>query len=215
MAEQQLRQHAEASIAAAEKRAAESQQTAQRVCAEAGEHGEKLERALERVQQDAARRMAQAHKELDYERARGEANESRLMAIIDQLRTEHRRQLQNHEKEQSASKLTESRLQENLRTLTEQEAGARARNTALQHQLAQVQIELTKADRELRDAASRRVIKSRMVEALRTRLKVAARENGKLRARLERLQAESSSAARTPDPEPAGALPDTTVVIEK
>ncbi len=196
MAEQQLRQHAEASIAAVEKRAVESQQTAQRVCAEAREHGEKLERALKQAQQDTAQRMAQAQQQLDYERTRGEANESRLMAITDQLRTEYRRQVQRHEKEQLACRLTESRLQENLRALTEQEAKARERNTALERQLAQLRIELAAAHQELRDATSQRVLKSRLVEALRTRLKVAARETEDLRNRLEKQQAQSSPNAQ-------------------
>lgn len=87
--ESERRQVAETGIAAADQKIAAANRANEQTRQEAQITVAKLETTLEQMREDAKQQLSEAAQRLCYERERGEANEVRLLRIIDQARSDH------------------------------------------------------------------------------------------------------------------------------
>lgn len=89
MMEQERRTVAETAIDAAEQRVQAATETVVHIRAETEARVEQLEAALQQTRADSEQQLAQAQHRFNDERQRGEANEARLMQLLDRDRTDH------------------------------------------------------------------------------------------------------------------------------
>ena len=143
--EQERRAAAAAAITAAEQRAAAAAAEQAQVREEATARLAQLDALLHQLRRDHEHQRTEAEQRLAAEQARGEANETRLMRLLDQLRTEHAAERQ---------------------VFTADRQDWRQRETALQTQL-------TAHQRETHEALRAQAIAEDRQQALRTELERA------------------------------------------
>jgi chromosome segregation ATPase len=187
---QERRSTAEAAIAAAEQKALDAAHATEQVRQEAQAHIAAWEDRLRQSREDAEQRLAEAEQRLTYERERGEANETRLLRIIDQNRTEQAAERQTFTTALNASQQRETRLQEQLEMLRKEHAatcstlaGAGERNRLLE-------AELERARTALQELESRYVAMLHETESLRVELKTMTSRNQVLEQALQNCRQE-------------------------
>jgi chromosome segregation ATPase len=203
--EKERRNVAETAIIAAEQRASEAVLATEQVRQETQARITRLEDRLRQTREDTEQRLAEAEQQLNHERERGEANETRLLRIMDQNRTEQAAERQTFSTTLKASQQREARWQEQLEALRKEHtvtcstlAGTTERNRLLETELER-----------LRDAQqeqeNRYLAALRQTESLQTELKTLNRERQGLQQELntyrQKLQAgKTQNAAEQPSP---------------
>jgi len=112
--ESERRHVAESSIVIAEQRVVAAQKVNDHIRQESQLTLAKLEAVLEQAREDAKQQLGEADQRLRQERERGEANEVRLLRLIEQARSDHVAERSRLEDSLQASRLREAELQEQL-----------------------------------------------------------------------------------------------------
>lgn len=185
LVEQERRAAAETAIQAAEQRVQAATETVAQIRAETEARIAQLETALRQSCVDKEQQLAQAQQRFDDERERGEANEARLMQLLDRDRADRaaerqafateREDWKNHEKAWQARLDRQQGENANLRTAL---AVAEERQRGLDAENQQLRTALQTTEHQYIDAL-------RVAEILRSECKVALDEQYRLRQLIE------------------------------
>jgi chromosome segregation ATPase len=185
MVEQERRTVAETAIHAAEQRVQAATEAVTQIRAETEARIRQLEAVLRQAQVDREQQAAQAQQRFNDERQRGEANEARLMQLLDNDRTDHaaERQLFAHERNdwKNHAEVWQARLDAQQRDNTDAHAAlatAEERQRGLDAEIRQLRAALQAVEDKYLDALL-------AAENLRGELKVALEEPQHLRELLE------------------------------
>ncbi len=137
----------------------------------------KLEMNLVQYREDVERRISEAEQRLRQERERGEANETRLMSILDQNRTEHLQERQTFSKERDIWKKRETVLLSQLEVLQEELGNTRSKTASAEEQVRQLECQLNETRTTLKELESRYLESVRLEENLRGDLKATIKEH--------------------------------------
>lgn len=156
--EQERRNVAENTIAAAQQQAEAATQAAAKIRQQSTEHVVRLEKHLAQAQNDHTQALAQAEQRFVAERERGEASENRLMQLLDQQRNDHAQTRRQCDQQQATWQAKENQLhgqldacRREISQLRVSLAGVQERNTLWEHQFDEqrnTQSLLEKRDRE-------------------------------------------------------------------
>ncbi len=187
LVEQERRATAESAIRAAEQRVQAAAETVVQIRAETEARIAQLEASLHEIRADMTRQLTEAQGRLDYERQRSEANEARLIQLIDRDRAEHaaerrifateREEWKKHEKEWQARLESQQRENTLLHTAL---AAAEERQRGQDAENQQLRATLQTAEQHYIDAM-------RSAETLRSESKAALDEQYRLRQLLEKV----------------------------
>ncbi|MBK8754107.1 MAG: DNA-binding protein [Candidatus Competibacteraceae bacterium] len=185
MMEQERRTVAETAIDAAEQRVQAATETVVHIRAETEARVEQLEAALQQTRADSEQQLAQAQHRFNDERQRGEANEARLMQLLDRDRTDHaaERQVFANERDdwKNQAKIWQARLDAQQRENTDAHtalATAEERQRGLDGEIRQLRVAFQAVENKHLDLLL-------AAEVLRGELKAALDEQQHLRQRLE------------------------------
>lgn len=175
--EQDKRRVAEQATIAAQTRMEAIQTAANRFREETERHSRQLHAQLEQTQHAAAQAAEEADARLNYERERGEANEARLMGILDQIRTEHGRQQRELLGERQAWQQRENALHQQLESLRQTGNALQNSNAVLAAQSQRLGEELADVCGKLAQVETAQLKRARLTESLRKELSASVLEN--------------------------------------
>lgn len=185
MVEQERRTVAETAIYAAEQRVQAATETVAQIRAETEARIWQLEAALQQTRVDSEQQLAQAQQRFDDERQRGEANEARLMQLLDRDRIDHaaERQIFANERDdwKNQAKAWQARLEAQQRENIDTHAAlatAEERRRGLDAETRQLRAALQAVENKHLDALL-------AAETLRGELKAALDDQQRLRQLLE------------------------------
>ncbi len=125
LVEQERRGAAESAVHAAEERALAAARLTEQVRADLRAQQAHFETALAAQQREAAQQRLEAEARLRYERERGEANEARLLNLLDQTRTDAAAARQLFSQERTAWQQRDHELRQQLETVQKECAATR------------------------------------------------------------------------------------------
>jgi len=183
--ESERRQVAEAGIAATDRKIAAVNKANEQIRQEAQVTLAKLEMALEQAREDAKQQLAEAEQRLRHECERSEANEVRLLRLIEQTRSDHTAERLRLEAASQASHQREATLQEQLTGIRQEHELLRSTlaGTAESKRLLKLELEhVRQGQRELETLHLQAV---RQAEYLRGELETGNRERQSLEQALQ------------------------------
>jgi len=191
LVEQERRHAAERTIALAEQRVVKAEQAAAQVRTDTHSRLAELESLLRQTREEARQQLAKAEQQLQIERERGEASETRLLQLIDQIRTEKTAEQRAHIKERTTWKTQEAAMKTQWEALQKELSIAQANLISAwdrvqfhQSELTQIRADLTKQQRQHVEAHC-------LVDSLRSELQSVMREKEKLVHELAKLREHS------------------------
>jgi len=190
LVEQERRGLAEAAIEAAEQRTRQATQSAEQARLEAQAHIHTLEDSLHKAHKEAERQRIEAEQRLCYERERSEANEGRLMQIINQLRADHSHEQRLFNEERQVWKAQEATLQQELESAQNTLTASRLASAAAEERAGRMAADFDRTYKALQKMQERHLHAVRLVEVLRGKLKTVTVEHRTLKATCQQLQAE-------------------------
>jgi len=154
------------------------------------------------VREDAKQQLSEAAQRLHYERERGEANEVRLLRLIDQARSDHTAERSRLDTALKKSQQREADIQEQLTSSRKEQellrvtlAGADESN-----RLLKIELEQTRTVQREMEAAHLQTV--RQVEYLRGELEVGTRERQALELALRYCHQALQACQQPPSPPP-------------
>ena len=202
LVEQERRAAAEIAIQAAAQRVQAATETIAQIRAETAARIAQAETALQQTRTDMAHQLAEARQRFEVERQRSEASEARLLALLDQVRTEQtaERQVfvterQDWKKQEAAWREQREIQHRELVELRTTLAAAEEREQALVREIQQLRPMLQRAETRGLDAV-------REAEALRGELKATLADRQRLQQQLEARPAHSSGPAQLVESQP-------------
>ncbi len=183
--EKERRKQAEAAIEAAEQRALDATRLAEQTRTEAQSRLVGLKEAFCQTLAEAKVQLTEAEQRLIYEKERSEANETRLLRIIDQNRTDHAAERHTLSAALDAARQRELHVQQQWEVVQQEHtlirstlAGVEERNRLLEAELVQI--------RSVQQEQETRYLESlREQESLRSELRIHQRERKLLQEEIE------------------------------
>ncbi len=185
LVEQERRAAAEAAIQAAEQRVRAATDTIAQVRAETAARIAQTETALQQTRADKAEQLAEARQRFEVERQRGEANETRLLEMLDQIHIEQSVERQAFATERQDWKNRETVWQEQREVQHRENAELRATMATLEERQRTLVNEINKLHPILQLTETRYLDAVREAEALRGELKAALADRQRLQHQLE------------------------------
>ncbi|MFZ1640862.1 MAG: DNA-binding protein [Candidatus Contendobacter sp.] len=185
LVEQERRAAAEAAIQAAEQRVRAATDTIAQVRAETAARIAQTETALQQTRADKAEQLAEARQRFEVERQRGEANETRLLEMLDQIHIEQSVERQAFATERQDWKNRETVWQEQREIQHRENAELRATMATLEERQRTLVNEINKLHPILQLTETRYLDAVREAEALRGELKAALADRQRLQHQLE------------------------------
>ncbi len=185
LVEQERRATAEAAIQAAEQRVRAATDTIAQVRAETAARIAQTETALQQTRADKAEQLAEARQRFEVERQRGEANETRLLEMLDQIHIEQSVERQAFATERQDWKNRETVWQEQREVQHRENAELRATMATLEERQRTLVNEINKLHPILQLTETRYLDAVREAEALRGELKAALADRQRLQHQLE------------------------------
>lgn len=186
MVEQERRTVAETAIYAAEQRVKAAAETVVQIRAETKARIGQLEAALQQTQADREQQLAQAQQRFNDERQRGEANEARLMQLLDRNRADHAAERQIFANEREDWKNHAKAWQARLDAQQRENAGAHAALATAEERQRGLDAEIRQLLTSLQVIENKYLDALLATETLRGEIKVALDEQQRLRQLLER-----------------------------
>ncbi|QQS55299.1 MAG: DNA-binding protein [Candidatus Competibacteraceae bacterium] len=176
---------AEIAIEAAEQRTRAAMETAAQIRAETEARIAQMEAVLQQLRADMTSQQTQAQQRIDDERQRAEANETRLMHLLDQDRAEHTAERQAFATERQEWKNREAGWRVQLETQRRENIETRAALAIAEERLRVRDTELRQARAALVTAEGRYGDMARATDALRNELRAALDAQNRLRQSFE------------------------------
>jgi chromosome segregation ATPase len=156
------------------------------------------ETVLQQTRADMAKQLTEARQRFEAERQRGEASEARLLAMLDQIRTEQKVERQAFTTERQDWNHQETLWREQHEAQQRENAELRANLTAAGERQNALTDELGQLRLLLRDAEARHLETVREAEGLRGELKAVQADRTRLQRQLDALPPASPDQVRTP-----------------
>ena len=198
LVEQERRAIAETTIQAAEQRVQAAMNTVAQIRAETAARIAQTETVLEQTRAAMEQQLAEARQRFEVERQRGEANEVRLLGMLDQIRTEQAAERQAFTMERQDWKSRETTWQEQREAQHHENAELRATLAAAGERQNALTAELQQSRLMLQDAEIRFLETVRTAEVLRGELNAAQAERQRLQHQLEARPATPSALTEIP-----------------
>ncbi|MDG4551274.1 MAG: DNA-binding protein [Candidatus Contendobacter sp.] len=198
LVEQERRTAAETAIEVADQRAQAAAETIAQIRAETAARVLQLEITLQQQRSDADRQLAEAQRQLEFERQRSEAGEARLLAMLDQIRLEQKTDRKAFATERQDWKNQEIHWREQSETARRENAELRANLTAAAERQNALNAELGQVRPRLQDMEARHLETVREAEGLRGELKAVQEDRNRLRRQLDALSAPSPDPIQVP-----------------
>lgn len=194
LVEQERRAATENAVQAAEQRIQIAAETITQIRAETAARVGQLETALAQLRTDAEHRLAEAQQRFELERQRGEANETRWLAMLDQTRSEQRAERQTFATERQDWTRQEALWREQRETQQRESAMLQAQLVNTRERQDALTAELEQLRLQLKASAAQHLEVVRETEGLRGECRVLQEERKRLQHQLDAL---SSEAVRT------------------
>jgi chromosome segregation ATPase len=185
LVEQERRAAAETAIQAAEQRVQAAIDAIAQIRAETAARIAQFEAAIQQTRADMAYQAAEAQHRFEAERQRGEAGETRLMQLLDGVRTEQTSERQAFATERLDWKLRETGWQTRLETQQREQTDLRAALAATEERQQNFAHEIEALRPLLHQAEARYLETVREAEILRGELKAVLAERDRLQQQLE------------------------------
>ena len=173
LVEQERRIAAETAIQIAEQRAQAATEAAAQIRAETEARITQMEAVLQRLQIDMADQQMQAQRRIEDERQRAEANEARLMKLLDQNHAEHATERQAIATERQEWKNREANWHIQLETQRREHTEIRTTLATVEERLRVREIELQQSRATLAAVETRYGDMAKATDALRNELRMA------------------------------------------
>lgn len=187
LVEQERRAAAETAIQAAEQRALAAAETVAQIRAETDARVAQLETALQQSRADRAQSLAEARQQLEAERQRGAANETRLTEMLDHARAEHLAERQTFADERQNWQSRDAALARELEQQRWEQTELRDQLSRAREDLRQITAELEMAQTTAREQANRHLETARALEMNGVRLEAESQLRQQLERELENL----------------------------
>ncbi|MDS4040545.1 MAG: DNA-binding protein [Candidatus Competibacter sp.] len=198
LVEQERRTAAEATIQAAEQRVRAAMEASAQIRAETTARIAQTETVLQQTRADMAKQLTEARQRFEAERQRGEAGETRLLAMLDQIRAEQKAERQTFTTERHDWNHQETLRRDQHEAQQRENAELRATLTAAGERQNTLADELGQLRRLLRDAEAQYLETVRVAEGLRGELKAVQEDRIRLQHQLEAFLAPSPDPVPTP-----------------
>jgi chromosome segregation ATPase len=204
--ESERRQVAESSITAAEQKVVAANEANEQIRQEAQLNIARLESALEQVREDAKQQLDEAAQRLNYERERGEANEVRLLRLIDQARSDHAAERSRLDAAWKKSQQREADIQEQLALSHQEHERLSSALIGTTESKRLLEIELERLRQEKQEMETLHLQATRQAEYLRGDVEAHNRERQALELALQYCR-EALQAYRQPPSPPSAEKP--------
>ena len=154
------------------------------------------------MREDAKQQLSEAAQRLCYERERGEANEVRLLRIIDQARSDHATERSRLDAALKKSQQREAYMQEQLTSCRKEHELLRATLAGADESNRLLKIELEQAQKVQREMEAAHLQTVRQVEYLQGELEVGTRERQALELALRYCHQVLQACQQLPSPPP-------------
>ena len=189
LVEQERRAAAETAIQAAEQRVRATAETMVQIRAETAARVTQLETNLYQLRSDTDRQLAEAQHRFETERQRGEASETRLMTLLDQLRAEQKAERQAFATERQDWKNQEIHWREQWETARREKTELRANLIAAGERQNVLAAEVEQIRLKLQNMETRHLETVREAEGLRGELRAVQEDRNRLWRQLDALPA--------------------------
>lgn len=199
LVEQERRAAAETAVESAEQRALTAAEAVAQIRTETEARIAQLETLLQQLREDLKRQKAEAHRQLEIERQRGETNEIRLTQILDQNRAEWAAERQALITDRNDWKNREAAWLERLEKQERENASNREALAVANERLRGLTVDAQQLRDSLRESEARNLEILRVTENLRGELKAAFDTQQHLQKQLDRERRERTKHKLIPD----------------